>query len=100
MVVSFDQAAAPASPNGVQVSQQMFFRQSPSGSFFRTTRSIPLQFIESIQRLLLTRLILWPLTAFAETGDRVDNAKDILKHAGAEDLSVTSLDEVASTWKS
>ena len=37
------------------------------------------------------------ISVLAETGDEVSRAKDVLKKAGAEDISVTSIGEVAST---
>jgi hypothetical protein len=37
------------------------------------------------------------ISILAETGDQVDRAKEILKNAGAEDISVTSIGEVAAT---
>jgi hypothetical protein len=37
------------------------------------------------------------ISVHAETGDEVNLAKDILERAGAEDISVTSMDEVAPT---
>jgi len=37
------------------------------------------------------------ISVLAETGDDVSRAKDILENAGAEDVSVTSIGEVAST---
>jgi hypothetical protein len=36
------------------------------------------------------------ISVVAETGDDVDRAKDVLENAGAEDISVTSIGEVAS----
>jgi len=37
------------------------------------------------------------ISVLAETGDHVTRAKEVLKNAGAEDISVTSIGEVAST---
>lgn len=37
------------------------------------------------------------ISVLAETGDEVDRAKDVLEDAGAEDNSVTSIGELAST---
>jgi len=39
------------------------------------------------------------ISVLAETGDDVNRAKEVLKNAGAEDISVTSIGEVASTSK-
>lgn len=36
------------------------------------------------------------ISVLAESGDSVDRAKDVLEDAGAEDISVTSISEVAS----
>lgn len=40
------------------------------------------------------------ISVLAATGDDVNRAKEILKNAGAEDISVTSIGEVAATSKS
>jgi len=37
------------------------------------------------------------ISVLTETGDDVNRAKDILKNAGAEDISVTSIGEVAAS---
>jgi hypothetical protein len=37
------------------------------------------------------------ISVLAETGDKVSRAKEILKNAGAENISVTSIGEVAAT---
>lgn len=39
------------------------------------------------------------ISVLAETGDQVSRAKEVLKSAGAEDISVTSIGEVASSSK-
>jgi hypothetical protein len=39
------------------------------------------------------------ISVLANTGDQVDRAKEILKKAGAEDISVTSISEVAASAK-
>jgi hypothetical protein len=39
------------------------------------------------------------ISVLAETGDDVNRAKEVLKNSGAEDISVTSIGEVASTSK-
>jgi hypothetical protein len=40
------------------------------------------------------------ISILAQTGDQVSRAKEILKNAGAEDISVASIGEVASTSRS
>jgi hypothetical protein len=37
------------------------------------------------------------ISVMTQSGDDVDRAKDILEHAGAEDISVTSIGKVAAT---